>query len=91
MKAYKENEEAREQFYNKNPDAKNAVGKKGVRTEKEIMSVVGTEEDRKAAAAAAQNETVSVADKAGAVGAGLFDVPDLALQRKMEREAAKKE
>lgn len=89
MKAYKENEEAREQFYNKNPDAKNAVGKKGFRTEKEIMSVVGTEEDRKAAAA--QNETVSVADKAGAVGAGLFDVPDLALQRKMEREAAKKE
>jgi hypothetical protein len=82
MKAYKENEEARETFYNKNPDAKNAVGKKGVRTEKEIMSVVGSEEDRKAA----QNETVQ-----GGSHSSLFDAPDLALQRKMERDAAKKE
>jgi hypothetical protein len=41
MKAYKENEEQREQFYKQNPDAKAAAGKKGVRGEKEIMSIVG--------------------------------------------------
>jgi hypothetical protein len=45
MKAYKENEEAREQFYNKNPEAKTAVNKKGVRGEKEIMSIVGPTEE----------------------------------------------
>jgi len=43
MKAYKENEEQREQFYKQNPEAKKG-GKVGVRTEKEIMSVVGPSE-----------------------------------------------
>ena len=77
MKAYKENEEAREQFYNKNPDAKNASKKGGVRGEKEIMSIVGTEEDKSSAASAGAH-------------ASLFDGPaDLALQRKMEREEKK--
>jgi hypothetical protein len=76
MKAYKENEEAREQFYNKNPDAKTASKKGGVRGEKEIMSIVGTEEDK--------------SNAAGGEHASLFDGPaDLALQRKMEREEKK--
>ncbi len=79
MKAYKENEEAREQFYNKNPDAKNATKKGGVRGEKEIMSIVGTDEDKSNAASASAGEHAS-----------LFDGPaDLALQRKMEREEKK--
>ncbi len=72
MKTYKQNEEAREQFYRQNPAAREAKGVKGgVRTEKDIMNVVGTEEDRK-------NEHAS-----------LFDAPDLALQRKMERDGNK--
>jgi hypothetical protein len=76
MKAYKENEEAREQFYNKNPDAKTASKKGGVRGEKEIMSIVGTEEDK--------------SNAAGGEHASLFDGPaDLALQRKMERDEKK--
>lgn len=45
MKAYKENEEAREQFYNKNPEARDASRKGGVRGEKEIMSIVGPTEE----------------------------------------------
>ena len=68
MKAYKENEEARDQFLSKNPDAKAARGKRG---EKEVMSVVG--------------------DATSGEHASLFDGPDLALQRKMERDAAKKD
>lgn len=77
MKAYKENEEAREQFYNKNPDAKNASKKGGVRGEKEIMSIVGPTEEKSSAAGE---------------HASLFDGPaDLALERKMEREAKKDE
>jgi hypothetical protein len=79
MKAYKENEEAREQFYNKNPDAKNASKKGGVRGEKEIMSIVGTEEDKSNAASVGEHSS-------------LFDGPaDLALERKMERDAKKDE
>jgi hypothetical protein len=78
MKAYKENEEAREQFYNKNPDAKNASKKGSVRGEKEIMSIVGPTEEKSSAAAGAH--------------ASLFDGPaDLALERKMERESKKEE
>ena len=68
MKSYKENEEARDQFFAKNPDAKNAA-RKGARGEKEVMSVVGASE--------------------GEHGS-LFDAPDLALQRKLERDAAAK-
>ena len=75
MKAYKENEEARDQFLSKNPDAKAARGK---RSEKEVMSVVEGDEGSK-------NEVVS------GEHASLFDGPDLALQRKMERDAKKKE
>jgi hypothetical protein len=39
MKAYKENEEQREQFFKENPEARKG-GKAGVRTDKEVMSVV---------------------------------------------------
>jgi hypothetical protein len=94
MKAYKDNEDQREQFYNQNPEAKAAAGKKGVRGEKEIMSIVGPTDE-----AAATNEVVSVATKSTATtstaAAGqhqsLFDGPaDLALERKMQREAEKK-
>lgn len=78
MKAYKENEEARDDFYNKNPDARTAA-KKAVRTEKEIMNIVGDKEDKEAGSAGGEHSS-------------LFDGPaDLALQRKMEREASKKE
>jgi hypothetical protein len=78
MKTYKENEEAREQFYNKNPDARTASKKGGVRGDKEIMSIVGTEEDK--------------SNAAGGEHASLFDGPaDLALQRKMERDSEKGE
>ena len=75
MKSYKENEEARDQFYAKNPDAKNGGRRAGVRTEKEIMSVVGPTEST-------TNEVVE--------HSSLFTEPDLALQRKMERDAAAK-
>lgn len=77
MKAYKENEEKREDFYKENPDARTAA-KKAVRTEKDIMSIVGDKEDKEASAAGEH--------------ASLFNGPaDLALQRKLEREASKKE
>jgi hypothetical protein len=83
MKAYKENEEAREQFYNKNPDAKNASKRGGVRGEKEIMSIVGASDEKGA-------ETTSGA--AGGEHSSLFNGPaDLALERKLEREGNKKE
>ncbi len=78
MKAYKENEEQREQFYSQNPDARKG-GKVGFRSEKEIMSIVGPADEKK-------NTLVPAGEHAS-----LFDGPaDLALQRKMEREAAKK-
>lgn len=77
MKTYKENEEAREQFYNKNPEARNASRKGGVRGEKEIMSIVGPTEEKSSAAGE---------------HAALFDGPaDLALERKLEREREQKE
>lgn len=77
MKAYKENEEAREQFYNKNPDAKTATKKGSVRGEKEIMSIVGPSDEK---------------SNAAGEHSSLFDGPaDLALERKMEREAKKDE
>jgi hypothetical protein len=76
MKSYKENEEARDQFYAKNPDAKNGSRKTGARTEKEIMNVVGATEEE------TTNEVVS------GEHSSLFTGPDLALQRKMERDAA---
>ena len=88
MKAYKQNEEDRETFYNNNPEARAARGKKGVRGEKEIMSIVGPSDEKTDAAPA--NETVSTAAPGGQHQA-LFDGPaDLALQRKMERDAASK-
>ncbi len=83
MKSYKENEEQREEFYKQNPDAKKG-GKAGVRTEKEIMSIVGPKGESNAAGGGPA--------AAGGEHASLFDGPaDLALQRKMEREAEKKE
>lgn len=89
MKAYKENETAREEFYKKVPEAKAASGARGgARSEKEIMSIVGPTEEKSAPAAA--NEVVSTGAPAGAYQ-GMWDGPaDLALQRKMEREAAAK-
>jgi hypothetical protein len=87
MKAYKENEEARDEFYNKNPEARNAAKQRSVRGEKEIMSIVGTKDDQEEASA-------SNASGGGPGGqhASLFDGPaDLALQRKLEREESKKE
>jgi hypothetical protein len=84
MKAYKDNEESREQFYKQNPDARTASQRKGVRNEKEIMSIVGTKED--------QEGSGSNAAGGGPSGehAALFDGPaDLALQRKLEREGKK--
>jgi hypothetical protein len=76
MKAYKDNEEQRETFYKANPDAKNAAKRGAVRGEKEIMSLVGEKEE---------------APSGGAHNA-LFEGPaDLALERKLEREASKKE
>jgi hypothetical protein len=81
MKAYKDNEEKREDFYKENPDARTAA-KKAVRTEKEIMSIVGDKEDKED----------KEASSAGGEHASLFEGPaDLALQRKLEREASKKE
>ena len=86
MKSYKENEEQREEFYKQNPDAKKG-GKAGVRTEKEIMSIVGpTSGDSNAAGGD------PATGGAGGEHASLFDGPaDLALQRKLERDAEKKE
>lgn len=80
MKAYKQNEEQREEFYAKNPAAKAARNSKGgARSEKEIMNIVGPSEEK--------NEVVS--SPAGQHNS-LFDGPaDLALLRKMEREAKK--
>jgi hypothetical protein len=89
MKAYKENEETRDQFYKENPDARTASQRKGVRNEKEIMSIVGTKEDQE------QEGSGSNAAGGGPSGvsgqhAALFDGPaDLALQRKLEREGKK--
>jgi len=75
MKSYKENEEARDEFYKKVPEARKGV-KVNAREDKEVMSVI--------------NETVAAnagtAEDLGNHGA-LFDAPDLALQRKMERDA----
>jgi hypothetical protein len=86
MSAYKKNEEDREQFYSKNPEARAAKGqKRGVRTEKEIMSVVGASDEKDGSS----NEVVPTTTAGGAYS-GLFDGPaDLALQRKMERQEKK--
>lgn len=84
MKAYKQNEEQREEFYAKNPAAKAARNSKGgARSEKEIMNIVGPSEEKNEE----KNEVVS--SPAGQ-HSSLFDGPaDLALLRKMEREAKK--
>lgn len=80
MKAYKQNEEQREEFYAKNPAAKAARNSKGgARSEKEIMNIVGPSE----------GGAETAPSPAGQHGS-LFDGPaDLALQRKMEREEKK--
>ncbi len=90
MKSYKENEEQREEFYKQNPDAKKG-GKAGFRTEKEIMSIVGPKGDEPKTEGGS-NAAGGGPAAAGGEHASLFDGPaDLALQRKMEREAEKKE
>lgn len=92
MSAYKKNEDDREQFYSNNPEARAAKGqKRGVRTEKEIMSVVGPSDEK---TEGSSNEVVSAAPttSAGGAFAGLFEGPaDLALQRKMERKEKKED
>jgi hypothetical protein len=89
MKSYKENEEQREQFFKQNPDLKDGKGKRGVPGDK-IMSVVSGEEAAAAEAAAAGGGGGGAA-AAGGAHDSLFSAPDLALQRKMERDAANKE
>jgi len=73
MKSYKKNEEDREEFFSKNPDAKKAAKPK----------IIGESLENSAPA--------SVVEASGPTGQhnSLFEGPaDLALQRKMEREAA---
>jgi hypothetical protein len=83
MKSYKENEEQREQFYKDNPAARKG-GKVGVRTEKEVMSVVGDSDADASSAAPAQS--------ASGAHASLFnDKDDLFLKRKQEDANAKKD
>ena len=88
MKSYKENEEQREQFFKQNPDLKDGKGKRGIPGDK-IMSVVSGEEAAAAEAAAAGGGGGGAAS--GGAHDSLFSAPDLALLRKMEREAEKKE
>jgi hypothetical protein len=71
MKSYKENEDARELFYNKNPDAKKEAFKGGEK--KKVVSM--------------SREEGSEGPHDSLFGGGI----DLALQRKMEREAKKDE
>lgn len=84
MKAYKENEEAREAFYNKNPEAKRDAFK----GKKQVVTMGVTDE------AEARSGPREEGPEGGASATGydaMFNGPaDLALQRKMEREAAKK-
>ena len=81
MKAYNENEDAREKFYQENPDVKKAKGTKSVfnmslEPNTEPPATVGNVVDGATSAA----PTVTEATKA------LFDGPaDLAISRKMER------
>jgi len=83
MKAYKENEEQREQFYKQNPEAKKG-GKVGVRTEKEVMSVVGPSTEASEASEAAAAPAAAPA-AANTTHAGLFnEKEDLFLKRKNE-------
>lgn len=86
MKSYKENEEQREMFFKQNPELKNGGKGKG-RTEKEILSIVGPKDE--------QGAPVEDGGAAGGAAGGqhdsLFNGPaDLALERKMQREAEAK-
>ena len=79
MKSYKDNEEARDQFYGKNPDMK----KEAFQGKKNVVSMTRENDN--------ENTTVSIDTNAAKGGShdSLFTAPDLALQRKMERDAAK--
>ena len=83
MKSYKKNEEDREEFFSKNPDAKKSIKPKGVIGENLASSLSGP---------TSEPAPVNTTSSAGQHNS-LFEGPaDLALQRKMEREAnAKKE
>jgi hypothetical protein len=82
MKGYKENEEARDNFYSKNPEAKKNAFKKGV------QSMVEPDLEGKAGTADEMNSSVKLMNPENAA---IFDGPaDLAIQRKMERAAAAK-
>jgi hypothetical protein len=85
MKSYKENEEQRELFFKQNPDLKDGKGKRGIPGDK-IMSVVSGEEAGAEAAAAGGGGGGAAT---GGAHDSLFSAPDLALQRKMEREGKK--
>lgn len=75
MKAYKQNEDAREQFYAKNPEAK-ADAFKG---KKRVLTMNREEESTAGAAGAAGAEGSATGYE------GMFSAGDLALERKMER------
>lgn len=96
MRSYKENEQQREEFFKQNPEARTAKNSKGgARTEKEIMSIVGTEEDKKESdggSNAGGGGPLGSASGAGATNQlqSMMDSPDLAIQRKMERESNSK-
>jgi hypothetical protein len=78
MKAYKENEDQKDQFFKENGKG----GKVGVRTEKEVMNVVGNEVTNDASSQAS-NQVSS--QSASGVHASLFSgEPDLFLQRKAQ-------
>ena len=88
MKSYKENEEQREQFYKENPAAKKG-GKVAVRTEKEIMSVVGPT-DTLVSDASATTASAATTAPTPASHQSLFNSDDIFLQRKMNDAANKK-
>lgn len=80
MKSYKENEQQREQFFKENPEARKAATGGPKR-------IIGAVE------AAAQSEEMAVEDAMAATPAlnqleSMIHAPDLALMRKMERDAA---
>jgi hypothetical protein len=90
MKSYKENEEQREQFYKENPSARKA----GVRTEKEIMNVVGptsasasgSDAPSSASSDASSSDAPSSSVPVSTAHASLFnEKDDLFLQRKQEK------
>ena len=89
MKSYKDNEEARDQFYGKNPDLKKEAfqGKKNVVSMTRENETLGPD-----VSLVTSVPTSAVPASAGGAHDSLFNTThDVALQRIMEREAAKSE